>query len=293
MFARDPDVPLRRDTTSRFLPWLIGLMVYLAALLVAGAIALDGAADRWDRAITGTVTVQVPAASEAAEAGRRVEALLDLLRQTPGVAAATAVPPEGLAKLLEPWLGPGAASAGLPLPGLIDVRVEERSRIDFAALSAKLAEAVPGTAVDTHELWAGRIVALARSLQALAALIVGLVAGAAVAAVVLSARAGLSVHREAIELLHLIGAEDSYIAGQFGRQALDLALVGGFLGLFGALATLLFLSWMARGIGGSLLPELTLTAWQWAGLLALPLVAGAVAAVSAWLTVVRTLGRMT
>ncbi len=57
----------------------------------------------------------------------------------------------------------------------------------------------------------------------------------------------MSVHRDVIELLHLMGARDGYIAAQFERQALRLGLGGGVVGLALAVATLLALGPRRRG----------------------------------------------
>jgi cell division transport system permease protein len=137
-----------------------------------------------------------------------------------------------------------------------------------------------------------RLVNLFRSIELVAGLLVALVGAAAVATVVFSARAGLSVHRDAIELLHLIGAQDRYVARQFGRQARDLGFVGGLGGLVFALLTLFFLGRMASGAASGLVPELSLALWHWVGLALLPVGAAVVTMLTAWLTVVRTLGRM-
>jgi cell division transport system permease protein len=132
-----------------------------------------------------------------------------------------------------------------------------------------------------------------RSVQLLAGLVLALVGAAAVVTVVFVTRTGLAIHRNVIELLHLIGAYDTYIARQFQRHALRLGLAGGALGLLLALVTLGLL-WQALGPmpgGGALLPELRPDWRHAAGLAALPLAAGLVAMLTARWTVLRTLAR--
>ncbi len=41
MARRRPVLPLAADAANRFLPWIVGLMVYLAALALTGAFVLD------------------------------------------------------------------------------------------------------------------------------------------------------------------------------------------------------------------------------------------------------------
>ena len=71
-------------------------MVYLAALALAGALALDAAVSRWGQGLRGVLTVQIPApeGDQGAERDRGAAgraAALEVLRATPGVVQATAL----------------------------------------------------------------------------------------------------------------------------------------------------------------------------------------------------------
>ena len=87
MWRRRLDIPLNRDSSVRFLPWIIGLMVYLAGIAVAGTLVLNTALGRWDRSLSGTLTVQLPPA-EAGKGDGGLGPALELLRLTPGVVSA-------------------------------------------------------------------------------------------------------------------------------------------------------------------------------------------------------------
>ena len=41
------DLPLNKDVSARFLPWIVAFMVYLAALALAIAMGLDGIIGHW------------------------------------------------------------------------------------------------------------------------------------------------------------------------------------------------------------------------------------------------------
>ncbi|MCH9019928.1 MAG: hypothetical protein IIA73_06155 [Proteobacteria bacterium] len=62
MPARGAHLPLDEDPANRYLPWVVALMVYLAALALAGAFVLGASAARWQSGQGGRLTVQVPPA---------------------------------------------------------------------------------------------------------------------------------------------------------------------------------------------------------------------------------------
>jgi len=51
------DLPLDRDSTARFLPWIIGFMVYLAMIAATIALVVDHATQRWQRDLGGQVVL--------------------------------------------------------------------------------------------------------------------------------------------------------------------------------------------------------------------------------------------
>ena len=287
------DIPLQRDGTSRMLPWLIGPTVYLAALAIAGMLALHGMLQNWDRGLAGTMTVELPAGT----AEPVVTSVVSLLRTTPGIASAQAMDRAAEAKLLEPWLGNSVAVQELSLPRLIDLHVVAGARPDLPALKTKLVAAAPGAVLDDHQQWLDRLYTLALTVEATGLAIVLMVSAASVLTVVFTTRAGLAVHRDVIELLHGLGARDGYIARQFQREALRLGFAGGLGGLVLAAATVWGLGHVARatsvlGEQAKLLPDLHLVLWQWGTLAALPVIAALAAMITARLTVMRALARL-
>lgn len=296
MFHQRLDIPLNRDSSVRFLPWIIALMVYLAGLALAGMLVLNTALQSWDRSLSGTLTVQLPPA-EAGKGDGGLAAAVALLRATRGVLGADALTRAATAKLVEPWLGTAFSPEELALPRLIDLRIDPAAPPDFAALKTRLAAAAPGAVLDDHRLWLDRLAGLVLSIQATALAVVVLIGGAAVLTVVFTTRAGLAVHHAVIEVLHLIGARDGYIARQFERQARGLGLRGGLAGSVLTVATLLTIgrAGAATKLFGeqvALLPSLELKLWHWAALAVLPLAAALIAMMTARLTVLRALRRM-
>jgi cell division transport system permease protein len=297
MMRRHLDLPLNRDGSVRFLPWIVALMVYLASLALAGTLVVRDVVTRWDRGLTGTLTVELPAAPAGGRDDGAVELALKVLRTTTGVVRADALDARRTAELLEPWLGSNIDAADLPLPRLIDLRIEPRAGIDLAALGERLAAAVPGAKLDDHRRWLDRVLRAAFAIEVVAGLVVVLVGLAAVLAVIFATRTGLAVHHGIVEVLHLIGARDGYIARQFEWHALRLGIRGGIAGLLLAGLTLVGIAAAAGRIGAlddavPLVPALSAPAIEWALLLLLPIAAGLVAMLTARITVLRALRRL-
>ena len=164
MIGRVRDVPLSGDPASRYLPWTVGLLVFLATLAFAAGMFLSSAGDAWRQNLSGTLTVQIPV-SDGSDRRERVEAAAELLRTTPGIVSVRPIPDSEIAVLLEPWLGKQVLGLDLPVPDLIDVSVVRGADIDIAALSARLARVAPGAVVDDHAIWLRRLTEFNRVLR--------------------------------------------------------------------------------------------------------------------------------
>ncbi len=320
---------LRRALSDRLLPGLVAAMAFLAALALAGAVAASSLASRWREGAGAVLTVQVPdplapsvAGPGTAPGSSRVDAVRALLRAEPGVAAAHLLGEAELAELLRPWLGAGDALS-LPLPGVIEVKLRGGADAEAAGgggaapggaagtgaggaadgggdtLAGRLAQAAPGTLVERNGDWMRRLGALARSLQACAAAALLVVAGVAAAVVAVATRAGLSARRDAIGIVHGLGATDGYIAGRFAARATLLASLGAGLGALAALPVLLGLASLAAPFAAPAASDAAaasgfdaLPATIWGALPVLPLAAAAIGWATAQFTVRRWLRRL-
>ena len=290
---RHNDVPLQKDASARFLPWLIGFMVYLATLALVGTLAVNNLAERWRTGLAGQLTVQVPP-PENSDVGQdeRVKGVVDALRQRPGIADAQPLSDARVQALLAPWLGTGQPLDELPLPALIAAEVNRANPPNLRNLQAAVETAAPGARLDDHQRTLGKLLDAVRSLQGVALAIMGLVTAAAVVTVVFAARMGLAVHNHVIEILHLIGAHDRYIAAQFERHALKLGLIGGMIGVLLGAVSILAVRHLLPIDQGTVIPTVELALWQWAGLALVPLISAALATATARLTVLRALARL-
>ena len=239
--ARFDDLGLRRAFSDRMVPLLVAAMAFLAAMALAGEVGARALALRWQEGAGSALTVQVPRPNASEGGQTRIERALGVLHDTPDVASAHALSESELADLLRPWLGSGAGRVSIPLPGVIAVRLAPGAP-GPDQIGSRLAAAVPGTLTESHDMWMRRLSLLAGSLQACAWLVLAVVAGVAAAVVAIATRAGLAARREAIEIVHGLGASDGYIANRFAGRTTALAAAGGLLGALAALPVLLALA---------------------------------------------------
>lgn len=251
---RFDDLGLRRALGDRILPLMVAAMSFLAALALAGVVGAAGLAAHWQQGAAAVVTVQVPRpgepAADQAQQTRRAR-VVAMAREAAGVASARALSDAELSDLLRPWLGGSARSLSLPLPAVVELRMAPGAGPDaLAALSARLDKAAPGTLTESHGVWVRRLSVLARSLQACAWAALLVVVAVAVAVVAVATRAGLAARRQAIEIVHGLGATDAYIAGRFAGRATRLAALGGVIGAGAALPVLVLLAALAAPFAG-------------------------------------------
>ena len=289
--SRGRDLPLAGDDSARFLPWVAGAMVFLAAIALAGAILAQTVAGRWQQDLAGSLTVEIPPRPGVAAADRERTALA-LLKATVGVADAAAVPRSRLERLVEPWLGAGAHVAELPLPALIEVHLADDAKLDLGELGERLAEAVPGAKLDDHALWLAGVGAVVRAVEAVALSVVALIGVLSAVAVGFAVRTGLAIHAVVVEVLHLIGARDAYIARQFAGHAFRATLKGGLIGLAAAVSLVAVLAEGRGALGPLPLPEVKLSIAAWSAIAAVPVAAAIFALLAALATVHRQLKRM-
>jgi cell division transport system permease protein len=286
----DPSLAVADEPSGRYLPWAVAAMVFLSVLALAGALAIAKATLNWQGHLAGRLTVEIASLPDA-PIEPRVERALKLLAEAPGILSARRLPADDVERLIAPWLG-STGGADLPWPVLIDV-VTVDPPPDLAALAARLEAEVPGAHLDDPKHWLEGLLALARLLQMLAAAVVLLTSFILVAMIVAATRAGLAAQAQTIELLHIMGARDRYIAGAFRRFIVRRALVGVGLGTSLSLLAMLALAAVVRPLKFALFPEFSLWPEGFAILLAVPVLALVLAALTAERTVLRQLERMT
>jgi cell division transport system permease protein len=250
---RDMALVPAASIAGRALVTVVAIMTFLASLTAGVAIQISDASRGWQDEVAREMTIQIrPTAGRDLDADTAMAT--ELASKTPGVASVRAYTKAQAEELLQPWLGSGLDLSELPVPRLVVVGLDKEARLDIAVLRKKLADAIPGSSIDDHRLWLERLAIMAKSVVFVAAVIFALVLAAMILAVAFATQGTMAGNREIIEVLHFVGAEDSYISRQFQRHFFRLGLRGGAIG--GGLAILAFLttgmvaSWLRATPGG-------------------------------------------
>ena len=247
-----PIVP-KNSIAGRSLTVVVAIMTFLASLTTGVAMLVVSAASDWQSEVGREVTIQVrPAPGRNIDAD--VRAASDVARATPGIAEVRAFTKEESARLVEPWLGAGLALDDLPIPRLIVVKLTSGVRPDFTSLRQALAARVPTSTLDDHRRWIDRMRTMAGTAVIGCIAVLGLVWAVTVLSVTFATRGTMAANRPIVEVLHYVGATDSFVSGQFQRHFLLLGFRGGALG--GGAAILMFgvveaaNTWLAGTAGG-------------------------------------------
>jgi cell division transport system permease protein len=252
---------------------VIALMVAIGLIVLAGAASLRHVDADWRRAFSGHWTVEMappdPAGQATPDEAAHVKAVLST---APGVIGVRQLENSEIQKLLEPWLGDFGGIDQLPLPVLLDVRVDPRHPPDPGTLAALLKVTAPDARLDDHGDWTRQLARLARTGETLGLIVLGGIAIVSAATIAATTHARLAINRPEIELLHEVGATDHQIVRQFVLGVLWPAIAGAALGTAlagaGAIGLVRF-----GGAIAPLAPALHLTPDDWIALGAAPLLA--------------------
>lgn len=286
MKTRESSLLPLEDAREAALFFVVGALCFLAALAALSAKSTYGAASAWTAEVEGEFTVSLSGAdaAAAAEAARLLAAL-------EGVDSARVFTDAEINALLAPNFGQSGLPADLPVPRLIAVTGEG----DTDALGTRMSEALKGAgydaAVDSHTEWAGDVRRMLGISRMVALFIVVLLSATAIAVIAFATHAALLARRDIVDVLHVAGARDRFIAGLFERRFWLLGLRAGTVGALVALATVAILITLGRSGAerSGLLPQLSLDFPDLAVLVVTPVIAGLAARIAAGITVMRSL----
>ena len=220
-----------RARQTRPLVVLVAIMCTLGCLSALVAVAGFRVADAWTLDLRSAMTILVEEPRDDAALTRAVS----LVSSIEGVTAASPLGREEAKQLLRNYgANVGPLIDELPVPRLIEVSIDASNEGVANRLLTTLEGAGFTASVDDHSRYAAEILRTSALLRVAAlATLLALIA-AAVSSIVLAARAALQTRRDAVEIMHMVGAEDAYIADEVQARFLRLGLLAGGAGAVAA-----------------------------------------------------------
>ncbi|MEO1637995.1 MAG: FtsX-like permease family protein [Pseudomonadota bacterium] len=222
--------------TARLTVFVAVVMAFLAVIALSVSLTTGRLAAIWADELAQSATLRLPANAETADA--LLEAAVDVLQTTPGVASARVLSPDEQQALLEPWFGPDLPVDALPIPQLVEIVTEDGYEAE--GLRARLSAQVPGAVLDDHTAWRAPLLQAASRVRLIGWSTILLIGATVAAMITLAAQASLAANAQVIRVLRLVGARDVYIARAFVRRHTIRAGVGAAAGaILGVIAVIL------------------------------------------------------
>ena len=294
MLNRHAELPLNKDKANLFLEIMMAITVFLFAVALSGYFLVDTVVNKWNQNIAGSLTVQImPSETELTEdeANLRLNKVITFFYNFPNVSKVVLVSEQQMQQLMSPWLGADTDITDLPMPKLLDVYLENEN-FDYEKTAAELKELAPYASIDDHRIWLHRLLELAASVKTVAVSVLLMILAVCVLSIFYATCTSLGIYKDIIAILHIMGAQDGYIAKQYARRGFVIGLFSGVVGLLLALLSFRFLAYMSADMEQGLIGNLSLTAANWLALCSLPPITACISMATAYYAVTKTLRKI-
>ncbi|GIU66767.1 cell division protein FtsX [Candidatus Phycosocius spiralis] len=206
---------------------VVAIMCALGCLAGLGASAGFRAASTWtsDLKSAMSIIVQSPRGDEDLERAALIVGRIE------GVTRSETMSRERAKELLRNY-GTDLSTTldALPVPRLIEVGVMSGQTTVKEDIEKELTAAGFKIVVDDHSRFTGEILRTSTMVRILAMMALLSLVVAALATIAFAARAALETRREAVHILHLVGAKDAFVAREVQKRFLRLGFVAGLWG---------------------------------------------------------------
>lgn len=295
---RQYDIPLTHGAGSNHLVLLIGLMTFLAIMALTSSYVLNGMTERWTSGLQNHITIEVPVLTPTNEERTRREIkriqtrIHDELQDHPTVTAVEIMSDDEVHNLVKPWLGDYLSLENVPLPGMITLTTADTDPQTLEIIAQKIRFIDSFAIMDDHKTWLKDLLSFTGALQFASSVLLLVIGATAIIAIAGTMRSRVAMHKEDVELLHLMGASDSYISRQFQNYALILSFKGAIVGAMLGGFVLIIINYAISHMDLNLIPDFRMSIWQTLSFATVPFLAALVAAITSGQTVLHVLSKM-
>ena len=275
---------------ARPLMIVVTIMCALGCLAALTARAGFRAAETWTSDLKSALTIMIDSPRDEVS----LQKALKITLETQGVKSANVMTREKAKKLLKNYgANIGMLIDELPLPNILEVGIDKRVVNTDQNLQKSLEAAGFKVEIDDHSRYSGEIIRTSAVLRAFALIALAALIFAAITTIAFAARSALETRRESVEILHLVGAEDRFVAREVQIRFMRLGLLAGVLGaIFAGVLTFAGISVMKIGSSALTSSNDLLKFYDIWILLLAPVLSAAVAALAARLAAMQTLREM-
>ena len=296
--GRRNEINTEDDDTSAFMYVLTSIYMYLFIVVLAIVMAINAMADNWEKDIMGSVTVQIiPIEDEnkhidEAKTLEQQNKVLQYMENLSDVESVRALDAQTVEKLMTPWLGNKVDISSLPIPVLLDVKLKPNTELNYDEVTRGLRQVAENASIDNHRLWLNRLIKFASSLKNTALSVLLMVVVICAFSIYYSTRTSLGINLNTIEILHIIGAKDDYIAKQYARNFAKIGFFSGIIGLMAAVPCIILVGKYGIYTGSGLIKGAQLSTFAWCLIMITPLFSSLYAMVTSYWTVRKSLEKM-
>lgn len=296
--SRKNEIPTDDEDTAIFMYVLTSIYMYLFIVVFAMVMAISAMAGNWEKDILGAITVQIiPVEDEnkhidVSKTEEQLNKVFQYMENISGVKSVHALDKQTIEKLMRPWLGSKVDISSLPVPQLLDVQLKPNAEINYDEVTLGLHKVTPNASIDNHRLWLNKLIKFATSLKTIAMSVLIMVIAIGAFSIYYSARTSLNVNIASIEILHIIGAQDKYIANQYAKSYGKIGFFAGVIGLMIAIPCIVLVGRYGISTGSGLLNGATLSSMDWLWIMMSPLFSLFYASTTAYYTVRKSLEKM-
>ena len=289
------ELPLQKDGANLFLEIMTTISVFLFTITLAGYFMVGTLVADWNKGIVDGFTVQIMPdnkVTDKQEQNLRVNKVVDFFEKLPEVKKVSVVKDKQIKRLLSPWLGSDMDISSLPIPQLLDIRLKNGTNFDFNKVAKELSAVASYTSINSHQIWLNKLVKFASTIKVLACSVLLMMLTISSFSIFYATKTSLGIHRDIIEILHIMGAKDEYIAKQYARRSFLIGLLSGIVGVALGAAALWFISGVAISLKGGILDKAALDVNAWISIFLIPILTAIISMFTGYFTVKRTLGKI-
>ena len=287
------DIAFKTDLNKGFLPFITAFMVFVASITLATALIGNNIASDWNQHMNNNLTIQVlpdmKAKYPSQEIEERISNITKILKQTPGVKSYYAMTKSETVNLLKPWIGD---KIDITLPRIISVQISNVIPLNIKTLTKEIKDYSSLIKLETYENWMYEFKNTISAVQSLLGVIIILILLTTAITISYATKSGLNINKKVINIMHMVGATNKYIATQFSRQMMILAISGGSIGYLISCFVIIIMKSISRDISDGIIANLEFSNYIYLQMLIIPIIAGIIAKISAMLTIKNELNKM-